>query len=175
MNFKDKLQEAYEAGYRKALNEQVPFGGKRMPQPPVVPPVTPDTETETGLGGDAVNLPSDLPQWIIDLVREQTGQGPRKIIKRYLKGKGLPKELRPQLSKAQRIKLLELIRSMYSDLQDEWWFGTITGIMLKWFTGQPLTFLEKQILKIAGVDFGKLVEDGMEIIDDYLEEILDNP
>ena len=174
MNFKDKLQEAYKAGYRQALNEQVPFRGKRIP-PPVVPPVTPDTETEPGLGGDAVNLPSDIPQWIIDLIRGQTGQGPRKIIKRYLKGKGLPKELRPQLSKAERRKLLELIRSMYPDLQDKWWFGTITGIMLKWMIGEPLTFLERQILKTIGIDFGELVDTLLPQLDEFLRDLFGNP
>jgi hypothetical protein len=174
MNFKDKLQEAYEAGYRQALNEQVPSGGNRMPPPPVVPPVTPDTETESGLG-DAVNLPSDLPQWIIDLIRQQTGQGPRKILKRYLKGRGLPKELRPELSKAQRRKLLELIRNMYPDLQNEWWFGTMTGIMLKWMIGEPLTFLERQILKIIGIDFGELVDALLPEFNEFLSDLFGNP
>ena len=173
MNFKEKLQEAYEAGYRQALNEQVPPGGKGMP-PPVVPPVTPDTGTEPGLG-DAVNLPSNLPQWIIDLIRQQTGQGPRKILKRYLKGRGLPREFRPQLSKADRRKLLELIKSMYPDLQNEWWFSTMTGIMLKWMIGEPLTFLERQILKIIGIDFGELVDTLLPQLDEFLSDLFGNP
>ena len=173
MNYRNRLQEAYEAGYRQALNEQVPPGGKGMP-PPVVPPVTPDTGTEPGLG-DAVNLPSDLPQWIIDLIRQQTGQGPRKILKRYLKGRGLPKEIRPQVSKAQRRKLLELIRNMYPDLQNEWWFGTMTGIMLKWMIGEPLTFLERQILKIIGIDFGELVDTLLPQLDEFLKDLFGNP
>jgi hypothetical protein len=173
MNFKDKLQEAYEAGYRQALSEQFPPGGGQKP-PPIISPVTPDTGTEPGLG-DAVNLPSDLPRWIIDLIRLQTGQGPRKIVKRYLKGRGLPKELRPQLSKADRRKLLELIRSMYPNLRNEWWFGTITSIMLKWMIGEPLTFLERQILKFAGVDFGELVDTLLPQLDEFLSDLFGNP
>lgn len=151
MNFKDKLQEAYRQGYQNALSEQE--------QRPSMTPA--------------------LPALIRKTIKDKTGQGPKKIAKRFLKGKGLPTGMRPKFTKQQKKELSDLLKIIFPDsaLPDVPgpFLSVLRGIMLKLLTGQPLTFLERQILKLLNVDLEGLLPDIEDALNDLFDDLPDDP
>ena len=151
MNFKDKLQEAYRQGYQNALSEQE--------QRPSMTPATPALIRKT--------------------IKDITGQGPKKIAKRFLKGKGLPTGMRPKFTKQQKKELSDLLKIIFPDsaLPDVPgpFLSVLRGIMLKLLTGQPLTFLENQILKLLNIDLKDLIPDVEDALNDLFDDLPDDP
>ena len=151
MNFKDKLQEAYRQGYQNALSEQE--------QRPSMTPA--------------------LPALIRKIIKDKTGQGPKKIAKRFLKGKGLPTGMRPKFTKQQKKELSDLLKIIFPDsaLPDVPgpFLSVLRGIMLKLLTGQPLTFLENQILKLLNIDLKDLIPDVEDALNDLFDDLPDDP
>ena len=155
MNFKDKLQEAYRQGYQNALSEQE--------QRPSMTPA--------------------LPALIRKIIKDKTGQGPKKIAKRLLKGKGLPTSIRPKFTKKQKKQLSDLLKIIFPDTLEPGdagyvpgpFLSVIRGIMLKLLTGQPLTFLERQILKLLNVDLKSLLPDIEDALNDLFDDLPDDP
>ena len=151
MNFKDKLQEAYRQGYQNALSEQEQL-----------PSMTPAT-----------------PALIRKTIKDITGQGPKKIAKRFLKGKGLPTGMRPKFTKQQKKELSDLLKIIFPDsaLPDVPgpFLSVLRGIMLKLLTGQPLTFLENQILKLLNIDLKDLIPDVEDALNDLFDDLPDDP
>ena len=151
MNFKDKLQEAYRQGYQNALSEQE--------QRPSMTPA--------------------LPALIRKIIKDKTGQGPKKIAKRLLKGKGLPTGMRPKFTKQQKKELSDLLKIIFPDsaLPDVPgpFLSVLRGIMLKLLTGQPLTFLENQILKLLNIDLKDLIPDVEDALNDLFDDLPDDP
>ena len=151
MNFKDKLQEAYRQGYQNALSEQE--------QRPSMTPA--------------------LPALIRKTIKDKTGQGPKKIAKRLLKGKGLPRSIRPKFTKQQKKQLSDLLKIIFPDsaLPDVPgpFLSVLRGIMLKLLTGQPLTFLERQILKLLNVDLKDLIPEVEDALNDLFDDLPDDP
>ena len=151
MNFKDKLQEAYRQGYQNALSEQEQL-----------PSMTPAT-----------------PALIRKTIKDITGQGPKKIAKRLLKGKGLPTGMRPKFTKQQKKELSDLLKIIFPDsaLPDVPgpFLSVLRGIMLKLLTGQPLTFLENQILKLLNIDLKDLIPDVEDALNDLFDDLPDDP
>ena len=151
MNFKDKLQEAYRQGYQNALSEQE--------QRPSMTPA--------------------LPALIRKTIKDKTGQGPKKIAKRLLKGKGLPTGMRPKFTKQQKKELSDLLKIIFPDsaLPDVPgpFLSVLRGIMLKLLTGQPLTFLENQILKLLNIDLKDLIPDVEDALNDLFDDLPDDP
>ena len=151
MNFKDKLQEAYRQGYQNALSEQE--------QRPSMTPA--------------------LPALIRKTIKDRTGQGPKKIAKRLLKGKGLPTGIRPKFTKQQKKQLSDLLKIIFPDsaLPDvpRPFISALRGIMLKLLTGQPLSFLERQILKLLNVDLESLIPDIEDALNDLFDDLPDDP
>ena len=147
MNFKDKLQEAYRQGYQNALSEQE--------QRPSTTPA--------------------LPALIRKTIKDRTGQGPKKIAKRLLKGKGLPTGIRPKFTKQQKKQLSDLLKIIFPDSAapdvPRPFLSALRGIILKLLSGQPLTFLENQILKLLNVDLRDLIPD----VEDALDDLPDDP
>jgi hypothetical protein len=148
MNFKDKLQEAYRQGYQNALSEQE-------------------------------QLPSMTPALIRKTIKDITGQGPKKIAKRFLKGKGLPIGMRPKFTKQQKKELSDLLKIIFPDsaLPDVPgpFISVIRGIMLKLLTGQPLTFLENQILIFLNIDLKGLIPVVEDALNDLFDDLPDDP
>ena len=151
MNFKDKLQEAYRQGYQNALSEQEQL-----------PSMTPAT-----------------PALIRKTIKDITGQGPKKIAKRFLKGKGLPTGMRPKFTKQEKKRLSDLLKIIFPDsaLPDVPgpFLSVIRGIMLKLLTGQPLNFLENQILKLLNIDLKDLIPDVEDALNDLFDDLPDDP
>ena len=151
MNFKDKLQEAYRQGYQNALSEQEQL-----------PSMTPAT-----------------PALIRKTIKDITGQGPKKIAKRLLKGKGLPTGVRPKFTKQEKKRLSDLLKIIFPDsaLPDVPgpFLSVIRGIMLKLLTGQPLNFLENQILKLLNIDLKDLIPDIEDALNDLFDDLPDDP
>ena len=151
MNFKDKLQEAYRQGYQNALSEQEQL-----------PSMTPAT-----------------PALIRKTIKDITGQGPKKIAKRLLKGKGLPTGVRPKFTKQQKKELSDLLKIIFPDsaLPDVPgpFLSALRGIILKLLSGQPLTFLERQILKLLNVDLEGLLPDIEDALNDLFDDLPDDP
>ena len=151
MNFKDKLQEAYRQGYQNALSEQE--------QRPSMTPA--------------------LPALIRKIIKDKTGQGTKKISKRLLKGKGLPTGMRPKFTKQQKKELSDLLKIIFPDsaLPDVPgpFLSVLRGIMLKLLTGQPLTFLENQILKLLNIDLKDLIPDVEDALNDLFDDLPDDP
>ena len=151
MNFKDKLQEAYRQGYQNALSEQEQL-----------PSMTPAT-----------------PALIRKTIKDITGQGPKKIAKRLLKGKGLPTGMRPKFTKQEKKQLSDLLKIIFPDsaLPDVPgpFLSVLRGIMLKLLTGQPLTFLENQILKLLNIDLKDLIPDVEDALNDLFDDLPDDP
>ena len=151
MNFKDKLQEAYRQGYQNALSEQEQL-----------PSMTPAT-----------------PALIRKTIKDLTGQGPKKIAKRFLKGKGLPTGMRPKFTKQQKKELSDLLKIIFPDSASPDvpgpFISVIRGIMLKLLTGQPLTFLENQILKLLNIDLKDLIPDVEDALNDLFDDLPDDP
>ena len=151
MNFKDKLQEAYRQGYQNALSEQEQL-----------PSMTPAT-----------------PALIRKTIKDITGQGPKKIAKRFLKGKGLPTGMRPKFTKQEKKRLSDLLKIIFPDsaLPDVPgpFLSVIRGIMLKLLTGQPLNFLENQILKLLNIDLKDLIPDIEDALNDLFDDLPDDP
>ena len=151
MNFRDKLQEAYRQGYQNALSEQE--------QRPSMTPATPALIRKT--------------------IKDITGQGPKKIAKRLLKGKGLPTGIRPKFTKQQKKELSDLLKIIFPDsaLPDVPgpFLSVLRGIMLKLLTGQPLTFLENQILKLLNIDLKDLIPDVEDALNDLFDDLPDDP
>ena len=151
MNFKDKLQEAYRQGYQNALSEQE--------QRPSMTPATPALIRKT--------------------IKDITGQGPKKIAKRFLKGKGLPTGMRPKFTKQQKKELSDLLKIIFPDsaLPDVPgpFLSALRGIMLKLLSGQPLTFLERQILKLLNVDLKDLIPEVEDALNDLFDDLPDDP
>ena len=151
MNFKDKLQEAYRQGYQNALSEQEQL-----------PSMTPAT-----------------PALIRKTIKDITGQGPKKIAKRLLKGKGLPTGVRPKFTKQEKKRLSDLLKIIFPDsaLPDVPgpFLSALRGIILKLLSGQPLTFLERQILKLLNVDLEGLLPDIEDALNDLFDDLPDDP
>ena len=151
MNFKDKLQEAYRQGYQNALSEQE--------QRPSMTPA--------------------LPALIRKTIKDITGQGPKKIAKRFLKGKGLPTGMRPKFTKQQKKELSDLLKIIFPDSAapdvPRPFLSALRGIMLKLLSGQPLTFLERQILKLLNVDLKSLLPDIEDALNDLFDDLPDDP
>ena len=151
MNFKDKLQEAYRQGYQNALSEQE--------QRPSMTPA--------------------LPALIRKTIKDITGQGPKKIAKRLLKGKGLPTGMRPKFTKQQKKELSDLLKIIFPDSAapdvPRPFLSALRGIMLKLLTGQPLTFLENQILKLLNIDLKDLIPDVEDALNDLFDDLPDDP
>ena len=151
MNFKDKLQEAYRQGYQNALSEQE--------QRPSMTPA--------------------LPALIRKTIKDKTGQGPKKIAKSLLKGKGLPTGIRPKFTKQEKKVLSDLLKIIFPDsaLPDVPgpFLSVLRGIMLKLLTGQPLTFLENQILKLLNIDLKDLIPDVEDALNDLFDDLPDDP
>ena len=155
MNFKDKLQEAYRQGYQNALSEQE--------QRPSMTPA--------------------LPALIRKIIKDKTGQGPKKIAKRLLKGKGLPTGIRPKFTKQEKKVLSDLLKIIFPDTLEPGdagyvpgpFLSVIRGIMLKLLTGQPLTFLENQILKLLNIDLKDLIPDVEDALNDLFDDLPDDP
>ena len=151
MNFKDKLQEAYRQGYQNALSEQE--------QRPSTTPA--------------------LPALIRKTIKDRTGQGPKKIAKRLLKGKGLPTGIRPKFTKQQKKQLSDLLKIIFPDSAapdvPRPFLSALRGIILKLLSGQPLTFLENQILKLLNVDLRDLIPDVEDALDDLFDDLPDDP
>ena len=151
MNFKDKLQEAYRQGYQNALSEQE--------QRPSTTPA--------------------LPALIRKTIKDLTGQGPKKITKRLLKGKGLPTGIRPKFTKQQKKQLSDLLKIIFPDSAAPDvpgpFISALRGIMLKLLTGQPLTFLERQILKLLNLDLESLLPDIEDALNDLFDDLPDDP
>ena len=148
MNFKDKLQEAYRQGYQNALSEQE-------------------------------QRPSMTPALIRKTIKDITGQGPKKIAKRLLKGKGLPTGIRPKFTKQQKKQLSDLLKIIFPDSAapdvPRPFLSALRGIMLKLLSGQPLTFLERQILKLLNVDLKSLLPDIEDALNDLFDVLPDDP
>ena len=148
MNFKDKLQEAYRQGYQNALSEQE-------------------------------QLPSLTPALIRKTIKDITGQGPKKIAKRLLKGKGLPTGIRPKFTKQEKKVLSDLLKIIFPDSAapdvPRPFLSALRGIMLKLLSGQPLTFLERQILKLLNVDLKSLLPDIEDALNDLFDDLPDDP
>ena len=151
MNFKDKLQEAYRQGYQNALSEQE--------QRPSTTPA--------------------LPALIRKTIKDRTGQGPKKIAKRLLKGKGLPRSIRPKFTKQQKKELSDLLKIIFPDSAapdvPRPFLSALRGIILKLLSGQPLTFLENQILRLLNVDLRDLIPDVEDALDDLFDDLPDDP
>ena len=151
MNFKDKLQEAYRQGYQNALSEQE--------QRPSMTPA--------------------LPALIRKIIKDKTGQGPKKIAKRLLKGKGLPTGIRPKFTKQQKKQLSDLLKIIFPDSAapdvPRPFLSALRGIILKLLSGQPLTFLENQILRLLNVDLRDLIPDVEDALDDLFDDLPDDP
>ena len=151
MNFKSKLQEAYKQGYQNALSEQEQL-----------PSMTPATSA-----------------LIRKTTKDLTGQGPKKIAKRFLKGKGLPTGMRPKFTKQQKKELSDLLKIIFPDSASPDvpgpFISVIRGIMLKLLTGQPLTFLENQILKLLNIDLKDLIPDVEDALNDLFDDLPDDP
>ena len=151
MNFKDKLQEAYRQGYQNALSEQE--------QRPSMTPA--------------------LPALIRKIIKDKTGQGPKKIAKRLLKGKGLPTGIRPKFTKQEKKVLSDLLKIIFPDSAapdvPRPFLSALRGIMLKLLSGQPLTFLERQILKLLNVDLKSLLPDIEDALNDLFDDLPDDP
>ena len=151
MNFKDKLQEAYRQGYQNALSEQEQL-----------PSMTPAT-----------------PALIRKTIKDITGQGPKKIAKRFLKGKGLPTGMRPKFTKQQKKELSDLLKIIFPNSAlpavPGPFLSVLRGIMLKLLTGQPLTFLENQILKLLNIDLKDLIPDVEDALNDLFDDLPDDP
>tara|TARA_R100000426_G_scaffold38340_1_gene30151 strand:- start:10 stop:465 length:456 start_codon:yes stop_codon:yes gene_type:complete len=151
MNFKDKLQEAYRQGYQNALSEQE--------QRPSTTPA--------------------LPALIRKTIKDRTGQGPKKIAKRLLKGKGLPTGIRPKFTKQQKKQLSDLLKIIFPDSAapdvPRPLLSALRGIILKLLSGQPLTFLERQILKLLNVDLRGLLPDIEDALNDLFDDLPDDP
>ena len=151
MNFKDKLQEAYRQGYQNALSEQE--------QRPSTTPA--------------------LPALIRKTIKDKTGQGPKKIAKRLLKGKGLPTGIRPKFTKQEKKVLSDLLKIIFPDSAapdvPRPFLSALRGIMLKLLSGQPLTFLERQILKLLNVDLKSLLPDIEDALNDLFDDLPDDP
>ena len=120
-----------------------------------------------------VSLPPDFPSSFPDLldkeIRRLTGQSPKKIIKRAIRGKGLPPELRPKLTPDDKKALMKALKAAYPGLP-----GFLYGILMKFATGQPLTFLEKQILKLLGIDLNQMAKN-FELPSDFPDDVPDLP
>ena len=148
MNFKGKLQEAYRQGYQNALSEQE-------------------------------QLPSMTPALFRKTIKDRTGQGPKKIAKRLLKGKGLPRSIRPKFTKQQKKELSDLLKIIFPDSAAPDvpgpFLSALRGIILKLLSGQPLTFLENQILKLLNVDLRDLIPDVEDALDDLFDDLPDDP
>ena len=151
MNFKSKLQEAYRQGYQNALSEQEQL-----------PSMTPA-----------------LSRKFNQEFKRITGQGLRKTAKRFLKGKGLPTGMRPRFTKQQKKELSDLLKIIFPDSAvpdvPGPFISVIRGIMLKLLTGQPLTFLESQILKLLNIDLRDLIPDVEDALDDLFDDLPDDP
>ena len=151
MNFEDKLQEAYRQGYQNALSEQE--------QRPSMTPA--------------------LPALIRKTIKDKTGQGPKKIAKRLLKGKGLPTGIRPKFTKQEKKVLSDLLKIIFPDSAapdvPRPFLSALRGIMLKLLSGQPLTFLERQILKLLNVDLKSLLPDIEDALNDLFDDLPDDP
>ena len=148
MNFEDKLQEAYRQGYQNALSEQE-------------------------------QLPSMTPALIRKTIKDITGQGPKKIAKRLLKGKGLPTSIRPKFTKQQKKQLSDLLKIIFPDSAApdvaRPLLSALRGIILKLLSGHPLTFLERQILKLLNVDLRGLLPDIEDAVNDLFDDLPDDP
>ena len=118
------------------------------------------------------DFPDDFPAFIDKHLRRLTGQSPKKIVKRLIRGKGLPPELRPELTPDMKKELTKLLKAAYPGLP-----SFVYGILLKLMTGQPLTFVEKQILKLLGVDLNTMAKnfDFPDLPSDFPDDAPDSP
>ena len=105
------------------------------------------------------DFPSSFPVLLDKELRRLLGKNPKKIIKKALRGKGLPPELRPELTPDQKKALMKALKAAYPGLP-----SFIYGILMKFAQGLPLSFVEKQILKLLGIDLNQMVK---ELPDDF--------
>ena len=72
-------------------------------------------------------LPSMTPALIRKTIKDITGQGPKKIAKRLLKGKGLPRSIRPKFTKQQKKQLSDLLKIIFPDTLEPGDAGYVPG------------------------------------------------
>ena len=77
----------------------------------------------------------------------------------------MPPELRPELAPDERRELMKALKAAYPGLP-----SFIYGILMKFASGQPLTFVEKQILKLLGVDLNQMAKN-VDLPSDFPDDI----
>ena len=95
----------------------------------------------------------------------------------------MPQKLAILFTKQQKKELSDLLKIIFPDTLEPGdagyvpgpFLSVIRGIMLKLLTGQPLTFLERQILKLLNVDLNGLIPDIEDALNDLFDDLPDDP